>query len=446
MKQKQEIKLSDHFTYGKLIRFTLPSIAMMIFTSIYGVVDGIFVSNFAGATPFAAINLVMPFLMIFSAIGMMVGAGGTALVSMKLGAGRPDEAKGIFSLLTYLIIGVSLVLTLIGEFTIKQVAVLLGATDDMLPYCVLYGRIFLIGLVAFMLQAMFQSFLITAEKPKLGLVVTIAAGVTNMVLDALLVGLFDFGVAGAAIATILSQSVGGIIPLIYFIAPNKSLLRLGSPSGGIRAIWMACSNGISEFLSNVSGSIVNMVYNWQLLRLIGEEGVTAFGIIMYVCFIFIALFFGYGMGSAPVVGFHYGAGNRDELKSLFKKSLTLIGAASIVLVAAAELLAKPLAMIFVGYDADLLALSTRALRLYSLSYLLTGFNIFASGFFTALNNGQVSAVISFSRVFLFQVVAVIVLPLIFGANGIWLAVLVAEIFSLFVSLFFILKEKNRYGY
>ena len=441
-----KIQLSDHFDYKKLIRFVMPSIGMMIFTSIYSVVDGLFVSNFAGSTPFAAINLIMPFLMIFSAIGFMIGSGGTALVSMKLGEGKEEEANRIFSLLVYLVIALGLVMTFVGEFFLKNVALLLGATAELLPYCVSYGRIILIALIPFMLQNLFQSFMITAEKPTLGLVLTVAAGVANIILDALFVGFFRWGVVGAAIATGISQAIGGLIPLFYFFAANSSRLHLGKTSINGKAIWRACSNGASEFMTNVSLSLVNMLYNWQLLRLAGENGVAAYGVIMYVCFIFIAIFFGYSIGTAPIIGYHYGAQNHDELKNLFRKSLILISAAAVAMTALAMLLAGPLSSVFVGYDSELLAMTKRAFIIYSICYLFCGYNIFASSFFTALNNGAVSATISFGRTLLFQVIMIFVLPMILGLDGIWAAVIFAELLSLGVSVFFWIKMRKRYHY
>lgn len=440
------ISLSDHFDTKKLIRFVLPSVGMMIFTSVYGVVDGLFVSNFAGKTPFAAINLIMPFLMIFSAIGFMIGAGGTALVSMRLGEGRKKEANEAFSLLVYTVIVLGLLATVFGEIFLKKVAIALGATETLLPYCVLYGRIILAGLVPFMLQNLFQSFLVAAEKPNLGFVLTVIAGVTNIVLDALLVGVFRFGVVGAAAATLASQTVGGLIPLVYFLLPNKSLLRLGRAPFSGYVLWRASFNGSSEFLTNISMSVVNMLYNKQLLKFAGENGVAAYGVIMYVNFIFVASFIGYSIGTAPIVGYHHGAGNKAELKNIFGKSMKLIFTTAIVMLIAAELLARPLSLIYVSYDKTLLTLTVRAFRIYSLSFLLMGYNIYGSGFFTALNNGLISGILSFFRTLVFQVLAVLLLPALFGIDGIWASIILAEFLSLIVTVGFWIGQHKRYGY
>ena len=440
------IQLSDHFSYRKLIRFVLPSIGMMVFTSIYGVVDGFFVSNFAGGTPFAAINLIMPFLMIFSTIGFMFGAGGTALVAMKFGEGKSEEANQIFSLIVYTLIGIGLVMTIIGEIFLEKVSLALGATPEMLPYCVSYGRLIMIALVPFMLQNLFQSFLVTAERPAMGFVVTVIAGVTNMVLDALLVGVLRMGVTGAALATGISQAVGGLIPLIYFIFPNHSPLRLGKARKSIRPLIKTCTNGASEFMTNVSMSVVNMLYNFQLLKFAGEHGVAAYGVIMYVNFIFVSVFIGYSIGMAPIVGYNYGAANHDELKNIYKKSLQLIAAFAVLMTVSAQLLAMPLAKFYVGYDAELLAMTERGFRIFAISFLILGFNIFGSAFFTALNNGLISAVLSFFRMFVFQVVAVFLLPVFFGLDGIWSAIVFAELLSLAMTVYFFIKKKKTYHY
>ena len=440
------IQLSEHFTYGKLLKFTFPSIIMMVFTSIYGVVDGVFVSNFAGSESFAAVNLIMPFLMILGAIGFMLGTGGSALVAFILGTGDGQKANRVFSLMVYVLIVLGGIFMVGGILFMEPMARLLGADEAMLPVCVRYGRIVMLGLIPFMLQNTFQSFLVTAERPHFGLYITIAAGVTNMVLDALFVGVFRWGVAGAAAATVISQIVGGVIPLVYFICPNKSKLRLGKTKMDFRMLGKAAANGSSEFMTNVSMSLVNMLYNWQLMRLIGAQGVAVFGIIMYVSFIFAAIFIGYSMGSAPVIGFHYGAGNKEELKGLFRKSLWILLVFSVVLTGLAMMLAKPLAMIFVAYDAELLELTKRALTIYSLAFLMSGFNIFASSFFTALNDGLTSALISFGRTLMFQVASVLLLPLIFDVDGIWAAVILAEGLALILSAVCVIRNRNKYGY
>ena len=443
---KQPIRLSDHFSYAKLLRFTLPSICMMVFTSIYGVVDGLFVSNFAGKTPFAAINLVMPFIMTLGGMGFMIGTGGTALVSKLLGEGKKDEAHSTFSMMVLFTLLLGLVLSAVGFLTMRPVSYFLGATDAMIDDCVLYGRIVTGFTFAFMLQNVFQSFFIAAEKPRLGLIVTVAAGVTNMALDALFIAVFDWGVAGAAIATGLSQCVGGVLPLIYFLRPNDSLLRMRPTALRLRPILQACGNGSSELMSNISSSLVGMLYNFQLMRLIGEDGVSAYGVLMYVQFIFVAIFIGYSIGSAPVVSFHFGAQNHGELKSLLRKSVLLMSSGGVLLTVAARLLAALLAHLFVGYDAVLFDLTTHAFRLFSWSFLLAGFNIFTSGFFTALNNGAISAAISFLRTLVFQTASVLILPLLLGVDGIWWAITVAEIFAFLISLLFLFLKRNKYHY
>ena len=441
-----KIQLSDHFTYGKLFRFTFPSIIMMVFTSIYSVVDGFFVSNFAGKTAFASINLVMPFIIILGSLGFMIGTGGTALVSRILGEGDEKKANYYFSMLIWLSLLIGIILAIFGVAFMRPVAVLLGATKEMIDDCVLYGRVVIAFLAPYMLQNVFQSFLIAAEKPNLGLAATLAAGITNMVLDAVLVGVLRWGVFGAALATGISQTIGGLLPFIYFIRPNSSKLHLTKAKFKLRPILQACANGSSELMSNISGSVVGIVYNFQLLKYLGENGVSAYGVLMYVQFIFIAIFVGYSIGCAPVVSFHYGAGNHSELQNLLKKSTRIVGSLSIILTVLALALAHPLAKMFVGYDAELLAITSHAFKLFSFSFLLAGFNIFASSFFTALNNGAVSAAISFLRTLIFQTSSVLILPLILGVDGLWGANVAAEIFAFVISLVFLVANRKRYHY
>ena len=424
----------------------LPSIVMMIFTSIYGMVDGLFVSNFVGKTAFAAINLVMPFIMILGGVGFMIGTGGSALVAKTLGQQEPEDANRYFSMMIILTVLSGAVLTAIGLIFMRPISYLLGATDAMIDDCVRYGRTVLAFVIAFMLQNVFQSFLITAEKPRLGLLATVAAGVTNMALDALFIAGFKWGVVGAAVATGLSQCVGGVLPLIYFLRPNSSRLRLVRTRLELRPILKACGNGSSELMSNISGSLVSMLYNFQLLAYAGENGVAAYGVLMYVQFIFVAIFVGYAIGSAPIVGYHYGAENHAELRNMLTKSVKLMSAGGVLLTVLAIVLAAPLARIFVGYDAELFEMTRHAFCLFAFSFLMAGFNIFTSSFFTALNNGAISAAISFLRTLVFQTLCVLLLPLLFGLDGIWWAMTVAEVFALGLSILFLATQRKRYHY
>ena len=440
------IQLSDHFTYRKLLRLTLPSIVMMVFTSIYGVVDGLFVSNFVGKGPFTAVNLVMPVVMIFGGLGFMFGTGGSALVAKTLGQGRRDQANRYFTMIAIATVGTGIVISALGAAFMRPICHWLRADAEIIDDCVLYGRILLGFNTAYMLQNVFQSFLITAEKPKLGLLATIAAGVTNMVLDALFIAGFGWGVAGAAVATGLSQCVGGLFPLLYFLRPNNSLLRLRPVKLQLRPILQSCGNGASEVVSSVTSSIIGMVYNFQLLRFAGKDGVAAYGVLMYTEFIFVAVFIGYAIGSAPVIGYHYGAENTGELKSLLRKSVTLNLGSGIVMLGIAQALAMTLAHLFVGYDPALFSMTVHGFRIFTVAFVLLGLNIFFSSFFTALNNGVVSAAISFLRTFVFKLSAVLVLPLLFKLDGIWWATVVAEVFAFLVSGIFLLKNRRKYGY
>lgn len=441
-----KIQLSDHFSYGKLLRFTMPSIIMMIFTSIYGVVDGIFVSNFAGKTPFAAINLIMPYIMLLGTAGFMLGIGGTALISKTLGMGDRKKANEIFSMLTVVCLISGVVLTVISLVCLRPVAMFLGAEGQILEDCVTYGMIVLPASTAYILQFAYQSFCVTAERANLSLGMTVASGVCNILLDALFVAVFRWGLVGAAVATAIAQTVGAVIPLVYFARPNGSLLRLVRFRFDWRALLHTCANGSSELMSNLSMSLVNMLYNWQLIRYAGEDGIAAYGVIMYVNLIFLSIFIGYSIGSAPLIGFNHGADNRPELKNLFRKSLSVLGVASLAMVVLALLMAKPLSAVFVSYDPALMEMTQRGFVIYSLSFLLSGFNIFSSSMFTALNNGLVSAVISFVRTLVCQIAAVLILPLIFKLNGIWLSVVAAELAALALSVFCFVKFRKRYHY
>ena len=442
------IQLSDHFSYGKLIRFTIPSIAMMIFTSIYGVVDGFFVSNFAGKTPFAAVNLIMPFLMIVATVGFMFGTGGTALVAKTFGEGDDKRANKLFSLFTYTAFILGVILAVVSIIFLRPISVFLGAQGELLENCVIYGRIILCALPFYILQLLFQSFFVTAEKPQLGLVVTVCAGITNMLLDAVLVMLLpqEYKLIGAAIATASSQTVGCVIPLFYFFRKNNSTLRLGKTDFDGRAIGKACLNGSSEFMSNVSMSVVSMLYNIQLLKYAGENGVAAYGVMMYVSMIFSGAFIGYSIGTAPVIGYHDGARNCGELKSILKKSLLLIGGFAVLMVILSELSAVPLARLFVGYDTELMEVTVSGFRIFALSFLLMGFAIFGSGFFTALNDGLTSALISFLRTLVFQIAAVLILPLLIGIDGIWMSIVVAEFMAVVLTFLFLKMKQKKYGY
>ncbi len=442
------IQLSDHFTYGKLVKFTIPSIAMMIFTSIYSVVDGLFVSNFAGKTAFSAVNLMMPIFMIIATVGFMFGTGGTAIVANTFGAGNKEKANRYFSLFVYVAFALGVLFAMLGFAFIRPLATLIGAKGQLLEYCVDYGRIILTALPFFVLQLLFQSFFVAAERPHLGLLVTGIAGVTNMILDAVLVILLslEYKLAGAAVATAFSQFLGGVIPLVYFLRKNSSILRLGKTSFDGKAIVKACTNGSSEFMSNVSMNIVGMLYNIQLLHYAGENGVAAYGVMMYVSMIFSAAFIGYSIGSAPIISYHDGAKNTDELKGLLKKSLRLLGVSGLVMLLAAQLLAVPLAQIFVGYDKQLVHLTVSGFRVFALAFPFMGFAIFGSGFFTALNDGLTSALISFLRTLVFEASAVLLLPMIFGIDGIWFSIVVAEVMAVVFTSIFLITKRKKYHY
>ncbi len=440
------IQLSDHFTYSRLIRFVFPSIVMMIFTSIYGTIDGIFVSNFVGETPFAAINLTWPVIMLMSAFGFMVGSGGNAVVSKAMGEGDYERANRYFSMLIYATLIFGVVLAFFGVVFMRRICIMLGAEGALLEECMTYMSVLVPVVPIFMLQNVFQSLCITAEKPKLGLYVTVGAGVANIILDALLIVGFEWGLIGAAIATAMSQIIGGIVPLIYFSFKNSSLLRLRKAKFEGPVLLKTCTNGASELMTNISLSLVNILYNYKLMEIAGEDGINAYGIIMYVNFVFVSALLGYAIGSAPIIGYNYGAQNKAELQNMFKKSLTLIGVAGVVLTMIAEVSAGLIAGIFVSDSPELFEMTKHGFRIYAIAFLVMGFNIFSSAFFTALGNGFVSAIISFLRTLVFQVVPLMVLPIFFDLDGVWAAIVVAELIGVIVSFTFFAKLKQRYGY
>lgn len=441
-----KIQLSDHFNYKKLLRFTLPSIIMLVFTSIYGVVDGFFVSNYVGKIPFTAVNFIMPFLMILGSFGFMFGTGGGALIAKTMGEGRAEKAKNLFSLIIYASAACGIALSILGLLFLRPIAAALGASGQLLEDSVTYGRIILIAIPAFILQYEFQCLFATAEKPTLGLYVTIAAGLTNMVLDALFVAVLGLGLKGAAAATAISQCVGGILPLFYFARPNTSSLRLGRAFFDIRALGKACANGSSELMSNISMSVVSMLYNLQLLKYAGEDGIAAYGVLMYVSLVFQAVFIGYSVGVAPVAGYHYGAQNHAELRGVLKKSLSIIGIFAAAMFFASYALARPLSLMFVGYDRGLLDLTLHAFWIFSFTFLFSGFAIFGSSFFTALNNGLISAAISFLRTLVFQIAAVLIFPLFWGVDGIWFSIVAAEVMAVAVTVIFLKAMRKKYQY
>ena len=440
------IQLSDHFSYRRLLRFVLPSVVMMICTSVYSIVDGLFISNFVGKTQFAAVNLIFPALMAMGTLGFMIGTGGSAIIAKTLGEGRRDKANQYFSMLIYATILFSVLISIPGVLFIRPISLAMGATGEMVDSCVLYGRILIGAQTVFILQNVFQSFFVVAEKPGLSLKLSIAAGLTNFIFDFLFIAVFQWGVAGAAAATVMGQMVGGIVPLIYFSRRNDSLLRLTKAKWEGRVLLRACTNGSSEMLTNLSASLVNILYNFQLIKLAGEDGVAAYGAIMYVCFIFAAIFIGYSIGSAPIISYHYGAGNHGELKNLFRKSLTLIGVCGVSLTLLAELFSFPLTKAFVGYDAKLLVMTCRGFQLYALSFLISGFNAFGSAFFTALNNGVVSAAISFLRTLVFQTAVILILPAVLKLDGVWLSLPIAELLALSVTIAFFIWKRKQYHY
>ena len=443
---KDRIQLSDHFTYKRLFLFVLPTISTMIFLSIYGIVDGLFISNFAGKVAFASVNVTFPIFSILGVFGLMIGTGGSAIIGNKLGEQEPEKANGYFSFFVYICIAVGVVMAVVGLFILRPAIELIGVEQEMIHYCMIYGTIGMITVPCYMLQFMFQILFVTAEKPRLGFWITVATGLMNIVLDFILIVLLHWGVVGAAVATGVSEIIGGVVPLVYFARPNDSLLRLGRPLVEYRALRKACSNGLSEFVSTVSESVVTMLYNFQLLRIVGSDGVAAFGVMQYCTFIFFAIFAGYNMGAQPLFSYNQGAENLTEMKNLFRKSMILMECGGLAMFALLIIFARPLVSIFVGYDADLVDMAVHGMRIYALIFITCGLNIFVTGMFTALNNGVVSAIIATVRVVICEIGSVMILPIFFGLNGIWFAAAVAEVGSFIPVVLFTVKLRKRYGY
>lgn len=441
-----KIQLSDHFTYKRLLRFVLPSILMILCTSVYSIVDGLFVSNYVGKTPFAAVNLIMPILMAVATLGFMIGTGGSAIVSKTMGEGKKELANEYFSMLIVVALVAGAIVSALGFIFARPIAIVLGATDALLADCVLYARICFVAMPFFILQFAFQSFFVAAEKPGLSLVINIVAGVANGILDYLLIAVFPLGLAGAAIATAAGQIIGGLAPVIYFMKKNNSLLQITRFHMDFAVLGKVCVNGSSEMVTNLSASVVNVLYNFQLMKLAGENGIAAYGVIMYINIVFMAIFLGYSIGSAPIVSYHYGAGNHEELHNLYRKSMTFLVISGVFLLISSEILSRPLSAIFTSYDAELMELTVRGFRIYSIAFLIMGINVWGSSFFTALNNGMVSAIISFLRTLVFQIIVILVLPILWGVDGIWFSIVAAEVMALFVTMFFLLVKKKQYHY
>jgi len=443
-----KIELQGHYGYGRLVRTMLPSIATMIVSSIYSIADGLFVSNYAGSTAFAAMNIIWPGIQILAVFGLMVGAGGSALVSKTLGEGDQDKACRIFSMLTRITMLAGIAMAFLFFILMKPLTWVLGAEGGMIQMATTYGRIIVITLPLYMIQMMFQPFFMVAEKPELGTQISIICGVVNIVLDALFIIVFRLGLIGAALGTAISIATGGLFSLIWFLSKrNKTHLQFRK---NVKTEWKhvgkSCSNGLSEYVGNVALSVVSICYNLQLMKYIGESGVAAYGILMYLGFVFAAVFIGYNLSVTQIIAFNYGERNHTELRSLLHKSIILISVGGVIMTTVAETAAAPLARFFVGYDESICILTIRAIRIYMLSFLICGLNMFASAWFTALNNGIISAISAFVRTFIFELGCVFILPTFFGVDGIWNAVNVAEVCALLFSAFLITAFSKKYGY
>lgn len=445
------ISLSEHFTYPKIFKIVIGPVLMMIFSSFYSVVDGIFLSAYAGDGAFSGVNLIFPYIMILGGVGFMLGTGGVALVTKTLGEGDKKKANSYFSLVLYFAIALGVIITIVGYFTVEPFARMMASlsssnTDLMIDAAIRYGHTMVLGITLFMLQNIFQSFFSGAEKPLMGFVFIAGAGILNILLDWLFVGVLSMGVEGAAYATIIGQFVGGVLPILYFSLYKKLPFKLGKCKLEIKPLLKIMGNGSSEFVSNIASSIVSVCYNMQLLRYIGPDGVSAYGVCMYMNYLFMAIFLGYSVGVAPIIGYNYGAQNHDELHNVFKKSLIIIGIVGFCMLGLGEGVGPIFASVFANGNEHLNQIATKAMRIYSFVYLTAGFSIFGSAFFTGLNNGLISAIISIVRALIFELSMVWLLPIGMGGDGIWLASPLAEIASTIITVYFYIHEQKKYKY
>lgn len=443
-----KIELSGHYSYSRILKTCIPSVLMILTTSVYSIVDGLFVSNFAGTTSFAALNIIWPAIATVAAFGLMFGTGGSALVAMVIGQDDRDRANGIFTMLIRAMLILGAVCGTLLFIFMRPVSIWLGADEAMLPDCIRYGRILVCAMPAFMSQMAFNSFFMTAEKPQLGTLLTVICGITNIAFDALFIVVFGWGLTGAAIATVLGMAVGGIYPLYYFSSKkrNTTKLKFVKADTDWHCIVRCCSNGLSEYVGNIALNIVSMCYNLQLMKLIGQDGVAVYGILMYIGYVYASVYIGYNIAVSPIVSFNYGAQNHDELKSLLRKSIVILLVAGTILTGLSEILSSPMAGIFVGYDPGLKALTARAIRIYMISFMICGLNMFVSAWFTALNNGIVSACAAFARTLVFEMGAIFILPLLLGLDGVWLAVDVADMLALVLAVILLSTFRKRYNY
>ena len=447
-----KIRLSDHFTFKKLLKAALAPMLMMVFTSLYTIVDGVCISNFCGKESFAGVNLIFPIIMIVGGLGFMLGTGGSALVGKLLGEKKDLEARQTFTMTIIFTILIGLTITIAGVLLIETLvyAMTSVATGDisqkMIDEAILYGRLLMAGQVFFMLQNVFQSFFIVDEKPVLGFVFILIGGLTNIVLDILFIGVCKWGIIGAAAATICGYLSGSLGPIIYFLIRKNDYIHFERTKLKLKPLIKICFNGSSEFVNNISSSIVSIVFNMQLLHYFGEDGINAYGIIMYLAFVFTAIFLGYSSAVAPIESYNYGAQNNKELKNVLIKSLIITSILSVSMFIISFTLAEPFSFIFANGSDTLLKITTNGMRIYSIAFLFIGLSIYISTFFTALNNGLISALIAFLRTLVFQIVFVFVFPLFLGKYGIFFAILAAEIMSILLAITFLLIYKKKYRY
>ena len=440
----KEIKLSDHFSCAKLLLFAIPTIGMIMISITYDVVDGYFVSNYIGKTAFSAVNIIYPFQLLLSMVGYMFGSGGSALIAAELGDGNQQNARLYFTAIIKAAAAIGVVLAVAGVLLLRPVAVMIGATPEILEYGLPYGRTLFLFLPIMILGYTFQSILITAEKPKLGLYISLGNLFSNALLDWLFVAVFKWGMVGAAVATGIGACLNGLVPLIYFARPNSSPLHFCKGRVQVKPLLKACGNGSSEMVNDMSTSLIFVLYNYQLLRMLGEDGVAAYGVTVFVEGIFAAVFYGLAMQATSIVGYHFGAKNYPELKSLLKNGIILNFISGILMFVLAQVSAPLISRIYVGYDETVYRLSVHAMRMYAFAFLLQGFNEYASAYFTGLNNGLVSGILAFTRTFLIQTVMILVLPLLLGTDGLWLAQAATEVFAAVIAIVFFITRKHEY--
>lgn len=444
--EKTHNGIAQEFNLISLLRFVAPTVVMLVFMSLYQMVDAVFVSKFVGENALSALNIVYPFPSIVIAVSIMLATGGSAIIARNMGEGKEKEAKENFSFIVLVGAVIGVAIATAGILFIEPLIYMLGATPSLYDYCYEYLFILVLSVPLSVFQMLFQSFFVTAGKPHLGLTLTVLGGVSNIVLDYVFIVLCGFGVSGAALATSIGYSIPGLFGLIYFAVSRKGTLYFVKPVFRWGVLFKCCINGSSEMVNNLAVAVTTFLFNVLMLKYEGEAGVAAITIVLYAQFLMTSAFMGFSSGIAPVVSFNYGSGNVRQLKKIFKISVWVIAVVSAAVFVIAETCSDVVIMVFTPAGSEVFGLTKYGFAIFSFSFLCTGMNIFASALFTAFSNGKISAILSFLRTFVFLTACLLFLPLFWGVDGIWLAVPVAEVMALFVSVYYLVRFKKVYQY